>query len=42
MAASLERTTFEEEQLPDEREAKNWKPRKVNPIILGQTKADGK
>nr|XP_021122992.1 coordinator of PRMT5 and differentiation stimulator isoform X2 [Anas platyrhynchos]XP_038021432.1 coordinator of PRMT5 and differentiation stimulator isoform X2 [Anas platyrhynchos]XP_038021433.1 coordinator of PRMT5 and differentiation stimulator isoform X2 [Anas platyrhynchos] len=40
MAASLERTTFEEEQLPDEREAKNWKPRKVNPIILGQTKAD--
>ncbi|KAI6075710.1 Coordinator of PRMT5 and differentiation stimulator isoform X2 [Aix galericulata] len=38
MAASLERTTFEEKRLPDDREAKNSEPRKVNPVILGQTK----
>nr|XP_047920226.1 coordinator of PRMT5 and differentiation stimulator isoform X3 [Anser cygnoides] len=40
MAASLECINFEEEQLPDKRETMNWKPRKVKPIILGQTKAD--
>ena len=41
MTAAIESTSFEEEQLPNKRETITWKPRKGNPKILGQNKADG-
>ncbi|XP_054702826.1 coordinator of PRMT5 and differentiation stimulator isoform X2 [Grus americana] len=40
MAAAIESTSFEEEQLPNERKTMTWKPRKDKPKILGQNKAD--
>lgn len=40
MAAAIESTSFEEEQLPNKRETMTWKPRKGKPKILEQNKAD--
>lgn len=40
MAATLEHTSFEEEQPPNKKETMTWKPTEVKPKILGQTKAD--
>ncbi|XP_009953118.1 PREDICTED: coordinator of PRMT5 and differentiation stimulator [Leptosomus discolor] len=40
MAAAIESTSFEEEQLSNKRETMTWKPRKGKPKILGQNKAE--